>query len=89
VITKADLRSILSSAAVMGVPIDVTDEQELAIDSFTLVKLQLALEEQHGVVIEPKFKDMNFFTSINGVYEYLAQRFPGRVAAAGDNNVDA
>ena len=82
-ITKTNLRSILSSAAVMGVPVDLTDEQELSIDSFTLVKLQLALEEQYGVVIEPKFKDMlDFFTSINGIYEYLAQRFPDQVTSA-------
>ena len=84
-ITKGDLRSILSDVAVMGVPVGAADDQELAIDSFTLVKLQLALEEQYGVIIEPKFKDMHFFTSINGIYAYLAQRFPDRVEQIDDD----
>lgn len=81
-ITKDAIRSILSSRAVMGVPLDVTDEKELAIDSLTLVRLQLALEEQCGIVIDPRFNDMHFFTSINGIHRYLAEHFPDRVAPA-------
>ncbi len=87
-ITKDDIRSILSSSAGMDLPVEVTYETELAIDSLTLLRLQLALEEQHSVFIDPQFKDMHFFTSINGIHEYLALHFSDRVSPVEDNVAD-
>jgi hypothetical protein len=87
VITRDDVRSILVSNAAMGLPAEITHETELAIDSFTLVWLQHTLEEQHGLVIDPQFDDMNFFTSINGIHAYLLQRFPDRVEPV-PNHID-
>jgi acyl carrier protein len=88
VITKDNIRSILSDSAVMNLPVEVTNEMELAIDSLTLLKLQLVLDEQHGIVIDPQFKDMHLFTSIDGIYDYLTQYFPDRVAPLDDNADD-
>ncbi len=84
-IARDDIRSILVSSAAMGFPSEITYETELAIDSFTLVWLQHDLKEQHGVVIDPQFEDMHFFTSINGIHEYLIQCFPDQVAPVEDN----
>jgi hypothetical protein len=85
VITRDDVRSILVSNAAMGLPAEITYETELAIDSFTLVWLQHTLEEQHGLVINPQFEDMNFFTSVNGIHAYLLKLFPGQVEPISSN----
>jgi hypothetical protein len=84
-ITRDSIRSILVSSAAMGFPADITYETELTIDSFTLVWLQHDLKERHGVVIDPQFEDMHFFTSINGIHEYLIRRFPDQVAPVKDS----
>ncbi|MEU6990934.1 acyl carrier protein [Streptomyces sp. NPDC046465] len=70
-ISKDDIRKILSSNAGLGPPEELPDDAELAIDSFTLVVLQHRLEERHGVVIDPQFEDMALFTSINGIHTYV------------------
>ncbi|PCG87395.1 hypothetical protein CIB93_02920 [Streptomyces sp. WZ.A104] len=70
-ISKNDIRTILSESAGLGPPEELPDDAELAIDSFTLVVLQHGLEDRHGVVIDPQFEDMALFTSINGIHKYV------------------
>ncbi|MFE9776415.1 phosphopantetheine-binding protein [Streptomyces sp. NPDC005931] len=70
-ISKDDIRTILAENAGLGPPAELTDDAELVIDSFTLVVLQHALEERHGVVIDPQFEDMALFTSIDGIHTYV------------------
>ncbi|MGW6919363.1 acyl carrier protein [Kitasatospora sp. NPDC054939] len=72
-ITKDDIRSILAGDPSLGLPEDLPDDRELVIDSFTLVLLQHALEERHGLAIDPQFEDMALFTSIDGIHRYLTQ----------------
>ncbi|MEU9974912.1 acyl carrier protein [Streptomyces sp. NPDC051014] len=72
-ITKDDLRTILTENAGLGPPEELTDDAELVIDSFTLVVLQHVLEERHGVVIEPQYDDMAQFTSIDGIHTYVTR----------------
>ncbi|GAA5206150.1 acyl carrier protein [Streptomyces thinghirensis] len=72
-ISKDDLRAILTENAGLGPPEELTDDAELMIDSFTLVVLQHVLEERHGVVIDPRFDDMAQFTSIDGIHTYLTR----------------
>ncbi|AVH60767.1 hypothetical protein C4B68_39060 [Streptomyces dengpaensis] len=70
-ISKDDIRAILTQSAGLGPPEELPDDAELVIDSFTLVVLQHELEERHGVVIDPHFEDMALFTSINGIHKYV------------------
>ncbi|MEU6070012.1 MULTISPECIES: acyl carrier protein [Streptomyces] len=72
-ITKDDIRAILSENAGLGPPEQLPDDAELAIDSLTLVVLQHMLEERHGVVIDPQFADMSLFTSIDGIHKYVTR----------------
>jgi acyl carrier protein len=71
VISKDDIRAILTENAGFGPSEELTDDTELVIDSFTLVVLQHALEERHGVVIDPQFEDMALFTSVDGIHKYV------------------
>ncbi|MCX4587511.1 acyl carrier protein [Streptomyces sp. NBC_01481] len=73
VISKDDIRAILSESAGLGPPEELSDDAELVIDSFTLVVLQHGLEERHGAVIDPQFEDMALFTSINGIHKYVTK----------------
>ncbi|MCZ4101822.1 hypothetical protein G3I60_03135 [Streptomyces sp. SID13666] len=70
-ISKSDIRVILSENAGLGPPDEFPDDAELVIDSLTLLVLQHVLEEKHGVVIDPQFEDMELFTSINGIHKYV------------------
>lgn len=70
-ISKDDIRTILTESAGLGAPEELSDDAELVIDSFTLVVLQHGLEERHGVVIDPQFEEMALFTSINGIHKYV------------------
>ncbi|MCK8678856.1 MULTISPECIES: acyl carrier protein [Streptomyces] len=70
-VTKDDIRAILTEEAGLGPPEEFPDDAELVVDSFTLLVLQHGLEERHGVVIDPQFEDMALFTSISGVHRYL------------------
>lgn len=72
-ITKNDIRAILSENAGLGPPEELPDDAELVIDSLTLVVLQHGLEERHGVVIDPEFADMALFTSIAGIHTYVTR----------------
>ncbi|MBL1087675.1 acyl carrier protein [Streptomyces actinomycinicus] len=72
-ISKDDIRAILSEHAGLGPPAELPDGAELVIDSFTLVVLQHGLEERHGLVIDPQFEDMALFTSIDGIHAYLTR----------------
>ncbi|MFD0278636.1 acyl carrier protein [Kitasatospora sp. NPDC127111] len=72
-ISKDDIRAILAEGADLGRPEELSDDAELVIDSFVLVVLQHGLEERHGVVVDPNFEDMELFTSINGIHEYLTE----------------
>jgi acyl carrier protein len=80
VISRDSIRSILANSAASGLPADIEFDTELVIDSFTLVWLKHELEEQHGVIIEPQYEDLDSFTSINGIHAYLATVAPDRVA---------
>lgn len=71
-ISKDDIRTILTESTGLGAPEELPDDAELVIDSFTLVALQHGLEVRHGVVIDPQFEDMALFTSINGIHTYVA-----------------
>jgi acyl carrier protein len=71
VISRDDIRAILTDSVGLGSAEEFPDDAELVIDSFTLVVLQHVLEEKHGVVIDPQFEDMDLFTSINGIHKYL------------------
>lgn len=71
-ISKDDIRTILTESTGLGTPEELPDDAELVIDSFTLVALQHGLEVRHGVVIDPQFEDMALFTSINGIHTYVA-----------------
>ncbi|MYW02258.1 hypothetical protein [Streptomyces sp. SID3343] len=70
-ISKDDIRAILTESAKLGSPEELPDDAELVIDSLTLVVLQHGLEERHGVVIDPHFEDMALFTSIDGIHKYV------------------
>jgi acyl carrier protein len=71
VVSKDDIRAILTENAGLGPPEELPDDAELMIDSLTLLVLQHGLEEWHGVVIDPQFEDMALFTSIDGIHKYV------------------
>ena len=84
-ITRDDIRSILVNCAALGLSAETSYQAELVMDSFTLVWIKYALEEQHGVAIDPQFEDMDLFTSVNGIHAYLAKRFPDRISPVEEN----
>lgn len=85
-IAIGDLRDILAGENIMALPEGASDTTELAIDSFTLVKLQVELENRYGVEIDPRAEDLQLFTSVAGIHTYLerliAQRDDRKETAA-------
>ena len=73
-IEKEGIRAILASKKIMALPDGASDESELAIDSLTLIKLEVALEDRYGVEINPQPEDLESFTSVTGIYTYLVRQ---------------
>jgi acyl carrier protein len=81
VISRDDIRAILSDSRSMALPADTGDDIEFVMDSFTMVALQAALEDRYGIQLDPQFEDMHLLNSINEIHEYLGRRFPDHVAS--------
>ncbi|CRK56721.1 hypothetical protein [Alloactinosynnema sp. L-07] len=80
-ITRDEIREILSTCRSMDLPPDIEDDAELVIDSFTLVTIQAALEDRHGLVVDPRFEDLRLFTSIANIHAFLSRNFPDSAPA--------
>lgn len=78
-ITKDEIRALVSAASGMELTSDFTDDTELSIDSLTLLNLQYLLEERHELLIEPSVEDMHLFTSVNRIHKYLLASFPDQI----------
>jgi len=81
--TKADLRALLAGCEPLGLPSDIQNDTYLAIDSFALLWIGHQLEETYGLVINPHGADRERFSSVDAIYEYLTERFPGHFTEAG------
>lgn len=79
-VTGDDIRQILSERRVfMSIPADLTDDQELTLDSMGVIWIVHVLEETFGIVIEPDDADLEQFTSINRIRAYVNEN--GRALA--------
>jgi acyl carrier protein len=80
VISKDEIREILSESRSMALAADVGDDGEFVMDSFTMVTLQASLEDRYGIRLDPRFEEMQLLNSVNEIHEYLLRRFPDHVA---------
>lgn len=69
-----EIRRILTDNRIVPADFEeLGDDTPLALDSLALVWLQHALDEDHGISIDPYGPDLEFFTSVRGIHSYLAQ----------------
>ncbi|MFF7177371.1 phosphopantetheine-binding protein [Streptomyces sp. NPDC008121] len=79
-ISKDEIREILSWSRSLALSDDIGDDAEFVMDSFTMVTLQAALEDRHGIRLDPRFEELQTLNSVNDIHAYLLDRFPGTVA---------
>ncbi|MFF2149181.1 hypothetical protein [Kitasatospora sp. NPDC058190] len=79
-ISKDEIREILSASASLALPADTGDDGEFVMDSFTLVALQASLEDRHGLRLEPRFDELQLLSSINEIHAYLLDHYPDHLA---------
>ncbi|MET7575516.1 acyl carrier protein [Streptomyces sp. NPDC005492] len=80
-ITRENVQELVIECLSMGgEPVEVDVDSTIVVDSFSLVWLQHVLEERYDLVIVPDRSDMESFTSVKALHEYLAKTFPDRVS---------
>jgi acyl carrier protein len=83
-ITRENVREIVAECLSMGgEPVEVDLDSDIMIDSFSLVWIQHVLEERYDLVIVPDRSDIESFTSVRALHEYLAKASPDRVSVEG------
>ncbi|MFI1890533.1 hypothetical protein [Streptomyces jumonjinensis] len=69
----AEIRRLLAHHQIVPEGFEELDEDTpLTLDSLALVWFQHALEEEHGISIDPYGPDLDFFTSVRGIHTYLS-----------------
>ncbi|MDX2698136.1 acyl carrier protein [Streptomyces ipomoeae] len=77
VITTDTVRELLSDRKIFpGVPDDLTEDDELILDSLGLVWLLHVVEERYGLVVEPGDEDIDRLTSLRRLTEFLSAARP-------------
>ncbi len=72
VITTDTVRELLSDRKVFpGLPDDLDEDAELALESLGLVWLLHVVEERYGLIVEPGDEDIAGLTSLRRLTEYL------------------
>ncbi|KUO05698.1 hypothetical protein [Streptomyces sp. DSM 15324] len=79
-ISKDEIREILSQSRSLALSADVGDDGEFVMDSFTMVTLQASLDDRYGIRLEPRFEELQLLTSVNEIHAYLLDRFPEHMA---------
>ncbi|GAA2610009.1 MULTISPECIES: hypothetical protein [Streptomyces] len=79
-ISKEEIREILSQSRSLALSADIGDDGEFVMDSFTMVTLQACLEDRHGIRLDPRFDELPLLNSVNEIHAYLLERFPDRMA---------
>ncbi|MEU3606818.1 acyl carrier protein [Streptomyces sp. NPDC035033] len=79
-ISRTEIREILSRSRSLALTDDVGDDAEFVMDSFTLVALQAALEDRYGIRLDPRFEELQTLSSVDEIHAYLLERFPEHVA---------
>lgn len=71
-ITTESIRDLLSDSKIFpGLPADLGVDAELALDSLGLVWLLHEVEHRYGLVVEPTDAELDGFTSIQRITDYL------------------
>ena len=73
-ITTESVRDLLSDSKIFpGLPADLGVDVELALDSLALVWLLHEVEHRYGLLVEPADADLDGFTSIQRITDYLCR----------------
>ncbi|MFC8627693.1 hypothetical protein [Streptomyces anulatus] len=78
-ISKDEIRKILSQSGSLALSADDGNDGEFVMDSFTMVALQASLEDQYGIRLDPRFEEMQLLNSVSEIHAYLLSRFPDRL----------
>jgi acyl carrier protein len=77
VIGADTVRELLADRRVFpGLPADLGDDTELALDSLGLVWLLHQVEARHGLVVEPSDAEAEQLTSVSAITAYLNRAAP-------------
>ncbi|MFJ3962848.1 acyl carrier protein [Streptomyces sp. NPDC090036] len=69
-----EIRRLLTQHRIVpGTFEELGPDTPLTLDSLALVWLQHALDEEHGISIDPYGPDLDLFTSARGISTYLAR----------------
>jgi acyl carrier protein len=72
-ITAREVRELLSDPKIFsGLPPELDDDAEIALDSLGLVWFLHQVELRYGLVVEPDEEHLAGFTSVRRITEYLA-----------------
>lgn len=78
-ISPATVRELLDDSRIFpGLPADLGDDAELALDSLGLVWLLHEVEQRYGLAVEPTDEEAAGLTSVRRIVDYL------RAAGGGD-----
>lgn len=72
-ISKHEIADILAKGDIDVLPDGADEDTELAVDSLTEIKIQMALENKLGIVVESHPDDFDAFSSVRRIHA-LAQR---------------
>lgn len=68
---------------------ELGEDTPITLDSLSLVRFQYALEEEHGIVVDPYDADLDHFTSLGGIHVYLRNAELIVRTASGEGGQDA
>ncbi|MFJ2768935.1 acyl carrier protein [Streptomyces sp. NPDC087300] len=72
-ITTDEIRWLLTHYSIVPLTLAELDEDTpLTLDSLALVWFQHAMDEEHGVSVDPYGADLDLFTSVRGIHTFLA-----------------
>ena len=71
-ITPDSVRELLSDSRIFpGLPAELRDDVELALDSLGLVWLLHEVEQRYGLLVDPTDEDVAGLTSVRRIVDYL------------------
>lgn len=72
-ITTYEIRRLLTQYSIVPLTLEELDEDTpLTLDSLALVWFQHAMDEEHGISVDPYGADLDHFTSVRGIHTFLA-----------------
>ncbi|QEU90689.1 hypothetical protein [Streptomyces kanamyceticus] len=72
-ITTYEIRRLLTQYSIVPLALEeLGEDTPLTLDSLALVWFQHAMDEEHGLSVDPYGADLDLFTSVRGIHTFLS-----------------